>query len=216
VAAQSGVTAIAAGALHTVALKTSGAVVAWGGNASGQTTVPIAAQSGVVAIAAGAHHTVALKKDGSVLAWGYNYFGQTDVPVAAQSGVAAISAKGYHTVALKTNGLVLAWGYNEYGQTNVPSGLAGVTAIAAGGFNTVALLGTGAVAPVSLSLKLSDYGLILSWPTNAVGFTLQSATNLAPPVTWIDSTSPPAVVGAEFTVTNPISGPSQFYRLRKP
>ena len=45
-----------------------GAVVAWGSNGFGQTTVPVAAQSGVVAIAAGNQHTVALKNDGSVVA----------------------------------------------------------------------------------------------------------------------------------------------------
>jgi Regulator of chromosome condensation (RCC1) repeat len=100
VAAQSGVTAIAAGGRHTVALKSNGSVVAWGNNGDGQTTVPLAAQSGVTAIAAGERHTVALKSNGSVLAWGYNGYGQTTVPVAAQSGVTAIAAGGGHTVAL--------------------------------------------------------------------------------------------------------------------
>ena len=37
-----------------------GAVVAWGYNGSGQTTVPVVAQTGVMAIAAGDYHTVAL------------------------------------------------------------------------------------------------------------------------------------------------------------
>src|SRR3954467_12504520 len=48
VAAQSDVTAIAAGSYHIVALKNDGSVLSWGDNA-GQTTVPIAAQSGVTA-----------------------------------------------------------------------------------------------------------------------------------------------------------------------
>ena len=79
VAAQSGVTAIAAGGAHTVALKTNGTVVAWGQNFDGQTTVP-AGLSGVTAIAGGSVHTVALKSDGTVVAWGDSGFGRTTVP----------------------------------------------------------------------------------------------------------------------------------------
>jgi hypothetical protein len=45
--------------------------------------------------------------------------------------------------------------------------------------------------------------------------TLQSALELTPPVTWVDSTNPPMVMGARFTVTNSISASTQFYRLRK-
>ena len=58
-----------------------GAVVAWGDNGSGETTVPLLAQSGVVAIAAGLQYTVALKTDGSVVAWGLNGYNQTTVPL---------------------------------------------------------------------------------------------------------------------------------------
>src|SRR5580765_6714194 len=52
VAAQSGVTAIAAGISHTVALKADGSVVEWRLYCCGQTNVPVAPQSGVTAIAA--------------------------------------------------------------------------------------------------------------------------------------------------------------------
>ena len=54
----SGVTAIAAGDSHTVALS-NGTVVAWGQNLSGQTNVP-ASLSWVTAISAGAYHTLAI------------------------------------------------------------------------------------------------------------------------------------------------------------
>jgi len=55
-------------------------------------------------------------------------------------------------------------------------------------------------------------GIILIWSTNAVGFTLQSTTNLASPV-WSTNSPAPVVIAGQNTVTNPISGPEQFYRL---
>ena len=91
--------------------------------------------------------------------------------------------------------------------------MSGVTAIAAGVYHTVALIGGVPLLP-SLNALPNGNELILSWPTNAVGFTLQSTPNLTPPVTWIDSANPPAVIGTQFTLTNTPSGPAHFYRLR--
>jgi alpha-tubulin suppressor-like RCC1 family protein len=214
-AAQSGVTAIAAGGAHVLALKNDGSVVAWGANNYGQTNVPLAAQSGVVAVAAGNSHSVALKNDGSVVAWGLNASGQTDVPVAAQSGVTAIATAGYFTLALKTDGTVVEWP-DQSGVLAVPPGLSPVTAIAAGYNHAVALLSPAPAALVSLSLRPSTGSLVLSWPTNAVGFTLQSAPDPTPGSSWSDVTNPPVVVDGRFTVTNTMSGPARFFRLRKP
>ena len=56
---------------------------------------------------------------------------------------------------------------------------------------------------------------MLSWPTNVVGYTLQSTTNPTSPADWIDSTKPPTVLGAQFTATNATSASHLFYRLRK-
>ncbi|UQN09407.1 hypothetical protein [Deinococcus sp. QL22] len=134
------------GETHTLALKSDGTVAAWGGNASGQTTVP-AGLSSVVGVAAGAQHSVALKSDGTVAAWGSNSNGQTAVP-AGLNGVIALAAGhiSYHTVALKLDGTVVAWGSNGSGQTTVPAGLSGVVAVSAGWLHTVALKSDGTVA----------------------------------------------------------------------
>ena len=210
-AAQSGVIAIAAGGEHSAALKSDGSVVVWGW--SGATNVPVAAQSGVIAIAAGSAHTLALKNNGSVVGWGNNYYGQTTVPVAAQSGVKAITAGEDHSVALKQNGTVVVWGGN--GQTNVPADLTGVVGISTGTHHTAALVGAVPLLP-TLNAKSSGNQLVLSWPTNAIGFTLQSTPSLSPAVTWSDASNVPALSGGKWTVTNSLAGGARFYRLHKP
>lgn len=111
---------------------------------------------------------------------------------------------------------VVAWGYNGYGQTTVPvAAQSGVTAIAAGFSHNQALLGSLPIRPTLNSRRTGDE-LILTWPTNAVGFTLQSMLQLTPPMTWADVTNAPSVIlGGHWTVTNTFSGGAKFYRLRK-
>jgi alpha-tubulin suppressor-like RCC1 family protein len=148
--------------VSTTRAATADAVVVWGNNRAGQTTVSLTAQSEVMAMAAGGSHSVALKTDGSVVAWGagnantgnYPDYGQSGVPVGL-SGVTAIAAGGDHTVALKTDGSVVAWGWNYYGQTTVPlEAQSGVMAIAAGELHTVALKTDGSV----VAWGDNDYG----------------------------------------------------------
>lgn len=82
------------------------------------------------------------------------------------------------------------------------------------GFGTVFSLSL----PVSLpQLTIARFAVdvVLNWPTNAIGFTLQSTTNLVAPMIWSTVSSAPVVVNGQNTVTNPISGTHQFYRLSK-
>lgn len=81
-----GITAIAAGDYHSMALKNDGTLWVWGLNQYGllgigsttDSNVPVQVSSltGVAAIAAGWEHSLALKNDGTLWAWGYNYRGQ--------------------------------------------------------------------------------------------------------------------------------------------
>ncbi|MBK8801660.1 MAG: hypothetical protein IPN71_06280 [Fibrobacteres bacterium] len=84
--------------MSPLALKADGTVVAWGGNAEGQTSVP-AGLKDVTAIAAGSGHALAVKSDGTVVGWGRNNMHQTDVPVGADA--VAVAAGYYHSVVLK-------------------------------------------------------------------------------------------------------------------
>ncbi len=132
------VTAIAAGASHSLALLKNGTVMAWGNNESGELgdaavgersdePVPVSGLSDVRAIAAGDNDSLALLKNGTVMAWGSNQSGQLGddtgkkqseqpVPVSRLRDVTAIAAGGDFNVALLKNGTVMAWGEGVNGE----------------------------------------------------------------------------------------------------
>ncbi len=68
-------------------------------------------------------------------------------------------------------------------------------------------------SPVSLSITRSGTNVILTWPTSASGYTLQSSPLLASGASWNTVSPAPMVVNSLETVTNGISGPAKFYRL---
>lgn len=67
-------------------------------------------------------------------------------------------------------------------------------------------------ATPQLSINISRDNVVLTWPTNAVGVTLLSATNLLP-TAWITNSTVPFIVNGQNTVTNPMSVGQHFYRL---
>src|ERR1035437_2492955 len=67
--------------------------------------------------------------------------------------------------------------------------------------------------PPPLTISLSEANVVLTWPTNAAGFTLQSTTNLVSPAIWSTVSPGPTVVNGQNAVTNPVSGTQNFYRL---
>jgi uncharacterized repeat protein (TIGR03803 family) len=79
-------------------------------------------------------------------------------------------------------------------------------------------IGAGAVfrLPLSVTPKLSiarsAANVILTWPTDFVGYNLYSTTNLDAPA-WTAVSSGPVVINGLNTVTNPISFERQFFRL---
>jgi alpha-tubulin suppressor-like RCC1 family protein len=132
----SGVSRVAGGSWHSLALKTDGTVWSWGSNGWGQLgidspwystrAVRVPGLTGVVAIAAGGLSSLALRSDGTIWAWGANDYGQlgtgtgtsSSSPVLVanvRSGIAIGAGQG-HGLAVTLDGVVWAWGAGGAGQ----------------------------------------------------------------------------------------------------
>lgn len=155
-----GVTAIAAGASHSLALLKDGTVRAWGMNRWGQvgdgTTVgrnapvPVPGVRNAVAIGAGTRNSAALLADGTVMTWGFGtgFLGRpgfkpdaahpTPALVPGVGGIRAIAAGLHFMLALTQKDTVVSWGTEIYGEIghrgSLPAavpGLSGVRSVAA-------------------------------------------------------------------------------------
>jgi alpha-tubulin suppressor-like RCC1 family protein len=132
-----GLTAIAAGACHGVALSSRGTLQVWGQNDRGQlglgapssrvvrpTETPVL--DDVVAIAAGAFHTLALRSDGAVWGFGDASAGQLGDGAGQPAGlprelggvgpVDLIAAGFFHGAAASAAGDTFVWGLGVNGQ----------------------------------------------------------------------------------------------------
>ncbi|HEY2745245.1 MAG TPA: hypothetical protein VGL86_11500 [Polyangia bacterium] len=138
-----GVTAIAAGANHTCALRSDHTIVCWGDDGAGQlgrgATLPGPSDNGVpapvgltsiVAVAAGAQHTCAALDNGAVWCWGANDAGQLGqapsagasmpVEVVDRAGLAltaaTLAAGATHSCAIEQDATLLCWGSDTDGE----------------------------------------------------------------------------------------------------
>lgn len=243
-----GVTAIAAGEDHNLALLADGTVVSWGNNYYGRlgdgtwddrtTPVRVCAVgatdcnanplSGVVAISAGELHSLALLSDGSVVAWGAGWFGAlgyggsasktspvrvcavgaTDCDASPLAGVTAIAAGGQYSLAVLGNGEMAGWGWNGSGQLGdgtTTERFAPVQVCASDATDCAAnpLTGVTSVAAAAQgahNFVLLGSGELLSWGFSGNG-ELGNGTNTS-------RSTPGAVcaVGATDCAANPLTG----------
>jgi hypothetical protein len=71
------------------------------------------------------------------------------------------------------------------------------------------------VVPSIRFRKIDPFNAELSWPTNAVGWNVESAMSL-PATTWQVVANNPGIVGTNFIVTVGMTNAQQFFRLHKP
>ena len=176
---------IAAGASHSLAVKSDGTVWTWGLNSSGQlgngnttnqkSPVKVTGIANASAVAGGASHSLALRSDGTVSAWGPNGSGQlgngtttsssTPVAVSSLSNAIAVAAGATHSLALRSDGTVSAWGLNSSGQLGNGTTTNATTPVAVSGLTRVTAIAAGN----SQSLALRVDGTVWSWGGNASG-----------------------------------------------
>ena len=68
------------------------------------------------------------------------------------------------------------------------------------------------IIPPPLNISLSDGSLVLSWPTNPPGFSLEYTTNLASAI-WSTDSIPPILANGVFGTTEPVTNTQMFFRL---
>jgi alpha-tubulin suppressor-like RCC1 family protein len=162
-----GVTAVAGGLVCSLARKSDGTVLSWGGNYIGQlgigaadsashiTPVPVKGLSGVISLAGnGTGNTVlALRIDGTVWAWGSNSDGQLGVGASdALPHTTAAQVSGFPSVSASVSASDAA------NRIAIVGSATGVIAIASGGDHSLALMKDGTVRAWGRNAKgqLSD------------------------------------------------------------
>ena len=89
--------AVSAGGLNSVAIRTDGKLVSWGDNRFGQVSgTPAGTYS---AVSAGGPASVAIRADGSLVSWGYDGFGVVS-GTPATGNYSAVSAGSNNSVAI--------------------------------------------------------------------------------------------------------------------
>jgi hypothetical protein len=66
----------------------------------------------------------------------------------------------------------------------------------------------------AVAIQISETNVVVSWPTNALGFALQSSTSINIG-SWTAITNAPIVVGTNYTVTLNATNPVQCFSLKR-
>jgi alpha-tubulin suppressor-like RCC1 family protein len=172
---------------HSCAVKTSGAVVCWGLNSSGQLgdgttvsrtiTATVTGLTDAVSVVTGDVHSCAIRASGSVVCWGNSNFAQLgdgnvtspsqSIPVAVVGITDAVelTAGNSHTCARRAGGAVLCWGNNSQGQAGVAVGAIQSVPVAVAGLTDAVDISAGTFH--TCARKIDDS--VICWGNNASG-----------------------------------------------
>ena len=82
------------------------------------------------------------------------------------------------------------------------------------GYGTIFSIALPVLHP-QLTISAVGANVLLTWPTNAAGFTLQTSSNLSPVANWVDSTNTPSIIADHYLVTDLVANRARFYRLKQ-
>ena len=210
-------TQVSAGAGHTCAVLSTGALNCWGSNETAQlgdnsttnSNVPIATSTidGVTLratqVSAGYLHTCAVLQSGAAMCWGDNTSGQLGinattaqvntpasvVTTAMSTAVASVSAGYLHTCVVLVNGAVWCWGDNSSGQLGINSSVTNkITPTIVVGLDGIALISTHVASATSHTCARIQSGGLRCWGYNFYGALGTGNTN--------DARSPVTVIAA--------------------
>lgn len=195
---------IAAGYMHSAALKQDGSAWCWGNGVFGQlgnnasgfgadrsSPISVVGAHSFNQICSGGFFTAAKKADGSAWVWGClqggSGVGAVSSPIMVAGHVfSAISAGIVHIAALKSDGSAWAWGTNSYGRLGDGTTTYRSTPISVVGGHSFTQISAGGVSTYGLKAD----GTLWSWGWNGSGeLGTGSIVNYSSPVSVVGSHS---------------------------
>jgi alpha-tubulin suppressor-like RCC1 family protein len=179
--------AVAAGYLHSMAIRSDHSLWTWGGNPFGQlanggttdASVPAQVMTQVAAVAGAERHTVIAKTDGTLwgagagdngrLGNGSGHGAYSAVQVSGFTNAVAVAAGRAHSLVLKSDGTVWAYGANASGELGDGTTTGRSTPVQVVGLSGIVAIAAGLESSYALQTDGAGGGILWSWGANTAG-----------------------------------------------